>query len=185
MRIPLFRLMAGAALAVVLATGIALTPSANAGQRHRSDAAEPSGIANQRMPSLLHNETFGYGNGKLLIFNYTQNYDCVTGDDQDLDFNGIPADFDPGEFQFPICQVGDQPPVSPPGIPVAQVDKLYVIVPFFSVNNDQNANDALACPAGVRSTTLCGPALGDTLIKLFGAIPEGFKTTPTVYTQCP
>ncbi|MGH7985050.1 MAG: hypothetical protein ACREQX_02030 [Candidatus Binataceae bacterium] len=176
--------MTGAALAVVLAIGIALTPSANAGQRHRSDTGQQQ--ANQSMPTLLHNETFAYGNGKLLMFNYTQNYDCVDQSDDDLNFNGIPADIDTGEFQFPICQVGDNPAQSPQaGQPTSQTNKLYVIVPFFSTNNDQNPNDALACPPGVRTTTLCGPALGNTLIKLFGAIPEGFKTTPAVYTQCP
>ncbi len=35
------------------------------------------------------------------------------------------------------------------------------------------------------SGTNCGPALGSTLISLFGALPEAFKTTPLVYTQCP
>jgi hypothetical protein len=37
----------------------------------------------------------------------------------------------------------------------------------------------------VRSTTLCGSALGSTLIALFGAISEAFKTKPLVFTQCP
>ncbi|MGH8116166.1 MAG: hypothetical protein ACREPJ_02475 [Rhodanobacteraceae bacterium] len=34
-------------------------------------------------------------------------------------------------------------------------------------------------------STLCGRALGKVLIKLFGAIPEAYKTKPLVYTQCP
>ncbi|MGH7907178.1 MAG: hypothetical protein ACREP6_11165, partial [Candidatus Binataceae bacterium] len=46
-------------------------------------------------------------------------------------------------------------------------------------------NDAIHCPPGVRADTLCGPKLGNTLIQLFGFIPEGFETHPAVYTQCP
>src|SRR5208282_2325583 len=61
---------------------------------------------------------------------------------------------------------------------------IFVLVPMFSVNNDQNPNDAISCN-GVVQGTICGPTLGNTLIQLFGAIPEGFKQTPLVYTQCP
>ncbi|MGB9195841.1 MAG: hypothetical protein WCB53_02825, partial [Terriglobales bacterium] len=32
---------------------------------------------------------------------------------------------------------------------------------------------------------ICGPQLGQTLISLFGALPEAFKASPKVYTQCP
>jgi hypothetical protein len=52
------------------------------------------------------------------------------------------------------------------------------------VNNDQNPNDAISCD-DVVTGTLCGPALGTELITLFGAVPEAFKATPLVYTQCP
>jgi hypothetical protein len=57
-------------------------------------------------------------------------------------------------------------------------------VPLFSVDNDQNPNDAISCNNVVQGT-LCGPALGSELIALFGAVPEAFKATPLVYTQCP
>ena len=52
------------------------------------------------------------------------------------------------------------------------------------MNNDQNPNDAISCD-NVVAGTLCGPALGTELISLFGAVPEAFKATPLVYTQCP
>jgi hypothetical protein len=48
-----------------------------------------------------------------------------------------------------------------------------VLVPMFSLNNDQNPNDAFT------------PELGRTLIKLFGAVPEAFKKRPLVDVQCP
>ena len=38
---------------------------------------------------------------------------------------------------------------------------------------------------GVRAGTLCGHDLGTTLIQLFGAVPESYKTHPLVYTDCP
>ena len=105
----------------------------------------------------------------------------------DLNFNGIPAESDPGEFQIPICQAGIQPTQDPTGLHFSKNDPtepLYVLVPMFSVDNDQNPNDAISC-TGVVAGTNCGPALGSTLISLFGALPEAFKAKPLVYTQCP
>jgi hypothetical protein len=55
---------------------------------------------------------------------------------------------------------------------------------MFSVDNDQNPNDAISCK-NVVPGTLCGPALGSELISLFGALPEAFKAKPLVYSQCP
>jgi hypothetical protein len=61
-----------------------------------------------------------------------------------------------------------------------------VLVPMFSLDHDTNPNDAMPCPSGGRPTELCGPALGNTLISLFGAIPEAWKTkvNPAITTQC-
>jgi hypothetical protein len=133
------------------------------------------------------NSTLGYGEGQLLKFLYTQNFDCVDQPQDDLNFNGIPAARDPGEMQIPICQVGTQPSINPPGTlgnPKFTTEPLYVLVPMFSTDNDQNPNDAISCNNVVPST-ICGPTLGSTLISLFGALPEAFKATPLVYTQCP
>jgi hypothetical protein len=105
----------------------------------------------------------------------------------DLNFNGIAAAKDPDEVQTPICQVGDAPKINPPGMVgfgKVTTDPIFVLVPMFSLDKDQNPNDAISC-AGVVPGTACGPALGATLIKLFGALPEAFKATPLVYTQCP
>jgi hypothetical protein len=133
------------------------------------------------------NQTQGYGDSKLLTFTYTQSFDCVDQPGSDLNFNGIKAQSDPGEMQTPICQVGTQPTINPPGQvgnPANTTEPIYVLVPMFSSDNDQNPNDAISC-SGVVSGTLCGPTLGSTLISLFGALPEAFKATPSVYTQCP
>ncbi|MHB8381933.1 MAG: hypothetical protein ACYDC3_06280 [Candidatus Binataceae bacterium] len=136
--------------------------------------------------ALQPNQTAGFGAGKVLTFTYTQNFDCVDQPLDDLNFNGIPAESDPAEMQIPICQVGIQPTIGPPnnGNPLNSTEPLYVLVPMFSVNNDKNPNDAISC-TGVVPGTACGPALGSFLISAFGSLPEGFKETPAVYTQCP
>jgi hypothetical protein len=133
------------------------------------------------------NQTDGYGAGKLLRFTYTENFDCVDQPKSDLDFDKKPAQVDPGEMQTPICQAGNDPTINPPGIKgkaSKTTDPLYVLVPMFSVDNDQNPNDAISCKDVVKGT-ICGANLGKTLIKLFGALPEAFKAKPMVYSQCP
>jgi hypothetical protein len=138
-------------------------------------------------PSLKPNETLGYGANELLVFTYTQSFDCVDQPNFDLNYNGVPAASDPAEFQIPICQAGIQPTVDPAGLHGSSNDPtepLYVLVPMFSTDNDLNPNDAISCD-GVVAGTNCGPALGSTLIQLFGALPEAFKAKPLVYTQCP
>jgi hypothetical protein len=136
---------------------------------------------------LAPNQTLGFGASQLLRFTYTQNFDCIDQPFDDLNFNGIVAAKDPGELQTPICEVGTNPSINPPGQtgnPHDDTAPLYVLVPLFSVDNDQNPNDAISCN-NVVAGTLCGPALGSELITLFGAVPEAFKATPLVYTQCP
>lgn len=137
--------------------------------------------------NLAPNQTLGFGDSQLLTFSYTQNFDCIDQPNDDLNFNGIIAANDPGEMQTPICQVGTNPSINPPGQvgnPYITTEPLYVLVPLFSVNNDQNPNDAISCN-NVVTGTLCGPALGTELITLFGAVPEAYKAKPLVYTQCP
>jgi hypothetical protein len=146
-----------------------------------------SAIAVSASAQSKPNQTLGYGAGKLLTFTYTQNFDCIDQPNSDLNFNGVPAESDPAEMQTPICQVGTQPNINPPGMtgnPAVTTEPLYVLVPMFSTDNDQNPNDAISCTNVVAGTT-CGPALGTSLISLFGALPEAFKAKPSVYTQCP
>ena len=164
MRNAFLRLLLGGAVAVFCLNGSAFTSSA---------------------ASLAANQTLGFGKGKLLTFTYHQNYACVDEPLTDLDFNGIPMESDAAEFQMPICQVATEPSIDPAGGAINKTAHIYVLVPMFSVDNDQNAADALPCPAGVRSSTVCGSALGNFLISAFGNVPEGFKTTPLVATQCP
>ncbi|MFY9675502.1 MAG: hypothetical protein WAK13_13670 [Terriglobales bacterium] len=133
------------------------------------------------------NSTLGYGDGELLRFIYTQNFDCIDQPKDDLNFNGVPAALDPGEMQIPICQVGTNPTINPPGKagnPKFTTEPIYVLVPMFSSDDDQNPNDAISCD-NIVPGTICGPQLGQTLISLFGALPEAFKASPKVYTQCP
>jgi len=145
-----------------------------------------AGAQTTQLPSLKPNQTLGFGDNQLLRFTYQQNFDCVDQPQDDLNFNGVLAQSDPSEFQIPICQVGIQPTVDPTGLHGAAdlTEPLYVLVPMFSVDNDQNPNDAISCTNVVAGTN-CGPALGSTLISLFGALPEAFKAKPLVYTQCP
>ena len=142
--------------------------------------ATGSGLA-----QLAPNQTNGFGNGRLVTFTYLQNFDCVTQPMMDLDRNGIKAQSDPNEMQTPICQVVTEPTADPAGGDLKHTAHLYVLVPMFSVDNDKNPADAMPCPNGGRPGELCGVALGNALISLFGAIPEAWKTHPLVSTQCP
>lgn len=132
---------------------------------------------------LAPNQTQGFGNDRLVTFTYQQNFDCVDEPLLDLDFNGIAAQSDPHEMQTPICQVITEPSADPAGGDIRHTAHLYVLVPMFG--SDTNAADAMPCPNGGRPDELCGPALGSALISLFGFVPEAWRTTPAVATQCP
>lgn len=141
----------------------------------------------QGQGTLLQDQTQGYGADKILTFTYRQNFDCVDQPLDNLDFKNGRAARDTNEIQIPICQVGTNPTINPPGqtgAANATTDPIYVLIPMFSTDGDTNPDDAISCKDVVPGT-VCGKALGTTLIKLFGAIPEGFKATPKVYTQCP
>jgi hypothetical protein len=120
---------------------------------------------------IAANQTEGFGDGQLLVFSYFQNFACIHEPFDDLNHNGTVAALDATEFQRPVCVVGHQPTIEPTGEPIKQVEKLYVIVPFFG--QDTNPNDAF------------NPALGNALISLFGTVPEAFRAHPTVDVQCP
>lgn len=134
---------------------------------------------------LAPNQTHGFGNGQLVTFTYLQNFDCVEEPGMDLDFNGAKAQSDPNELQTPICQAVTEPSADPTGGNIKHTAHLYVFVPMFSVNNDQNPADAMPCPNGGRPGELCGTPLGNALIKAFGFLPEAWKAHPSVSTQCP
>jgi len=134
---------------------------------------------------LANNQTNGFGNNRLVTFTYLQNFDCVDQPNLDLDFNGILAQSDPNELQTPICQAVTEPTEDPTGGKIKHTAHLYVFIPMFSVDNDQNPADAMACPNGGRPAELCGAALGTALIDFFGFVPEAWKTHPLVATQCP
>ena len=143
--------------------------------------------ATQASAQLADNQTHGFGNERLVTFTYLQNFDCVDQPTLDLDFNGIKAQSDPNEMQTPICQAVTEPTQDPTGGDLKHTAHLYVLIPMFSVDNDQNPADAMPCPNGGRPGELCGPALGAKLIALFGALPEAWKAkvNPAITTQCP
>jgi len=134
---------------------------------------------------LLPNQTHGFGNGRLVTFTYLQSFECIAQPTMDLDFNGIMAQSDPAEMQTPICQPITEPTADPSGAEIKHTAHLYVLIPMFSVNNDKNPSDAMACPNPPRPNELCGMALGNALIAAFGVLPEAWKTKPAVPTQCP
>ena len=144
-------------------------------------------VSSASAQQLTPNQTHGFGNGQLVTFTYLQNFDCVEEPTMDLDFNGVKAQSDPNELQTPICQVVTEPSADPTGGSIKHTAHLYVFVPMFSVDHDQNPADAMPCPNGGRPGELCGTALGQTLIKLFGFVPEAWKTrvNPAITTQCP
>jgi hypothetical protein len=132
---------------------------------------------------LAPNQTEGFGNGRLVTFTYLQNFDCVDEPTLDLDFNGVKAQSDPNEMQTPICQVVTEPGHDPTGGDLTHTAHLYVLVPMFGT--DKNPKDAMECPDGGRPGELCGVNLGNALIGLFGHLPEAWKKTPSIQTQCP
>ena len=136
---------------------------------------------------LAPNQTNGFGNERLVTFTYLQNFDCVDEPNLDLDFNGKKAASDPNEMQTPICQPVTEPTADPTGGNIKQTAHLYVLIPMFSIDNDRNPSHAMPCPNGGRPGELCGTALGNALISLFGFVPEAWKTTvnPAITTQCP
>ena len=136
---------------------------------------------------LAPNQTNGFGNNRLVTFTYQQNFDCVDEPNMDLDLNGVVAASDPGEMQTPICQAITEPSADPSGGDLKHTAELYVLIPMFSVDNDQDPNDAMDCPDGGRPGELCGAMLGAKLIELFKALPEAWKKTvnPAITTQCP
>ncbi len=136
---------------------------------------------------LAPNQTNGFGNGQLVTFTYLQNFDCVDQPTLDLDFNGTLAQSDPNEMQTPICQAVTEPTQDPTGGDIKHTAHLYVFLPMFSVDNDENPNDAIPCPPQPRPGELCGPALGAKLIQVFGALPEAWKAkvNAAITTQCP
>lgn len=136
---------------------------------------------------LASDQTHGFGKNKLVTFTYLQNFDCVDQPKLDLDFNGILAQSDPNEMQIPICQAVTEPTQDPTGRGIDDTAHLYVLVPMFSLDNDQNPDDAMPCPNGGRKGELCGRELGEQLIKLFGAVPEAWKAkvNSAITTQCP
>ena len=140
--------------------------------------------AGSAFAQLGANQTHGFGNGRLVTFTYLQNFDCVDQPTLDLDFNHTKAQSDPNEMQVPICQPVTEPAADPSGGNIKQTAHLYVLIPMFSVDNDQNINDAMGCPF-MRANELCGTALGTALINAFHFIPEAWKTKPLVATQCP
>src|SRR5947209_7166898 len=127
------------------------------------------------MAQLAPNQTHGFGDNELVTFTYLQNFDRVDQPKLDLDFNGIQGESDPHEMQTPICQPVTEPTEDPTGSSINKTAHLYVLVPMFSVDNDQDPGDAMRCPNRGRRGELCGAKLGAELIKLFGAVPEAWK----------
>ncbi len=142
-------------------------------------------VTNSAVAQLAANQTHGFGNGGLITFTYLQNFDCVDQPTMDLDFNKVLAQSDPNEMQIPICQPITEPTQDPTGGDLKHTAHLYVLIPMFSVNNDQNPNDAMDCPNGGRPGELCGVNLGNALLAAFHFIPEAWKKAPLVSTQCP
>src|SRR5260370_18571928 len=144
-------------------------------------------VSSTSAQQLAPNQTNGFGDNKLVTFTYMQNFDCVDQPTLDLDFNGTMAQSDPNEMQTPICQPITEPTQDPSGADIKHTAHLYVFLPMFSVDNDQNPNDAMPCPNGGRPGELCGPDLGKALISMFGFVPEAWKAkvNPAITTQCP
>jgi hypothetical protein len=104
--------------------------------------------------------TEGYGNEKVLAFEYPQQFYCNDERGDDLDGpghrgDGIPFERDPDEFQHPAmgppgspCIVGDTgsgslPRMDPTGRPVADSEAVWAILPFFDSEDPDPVIDAV------------------------------------------
>jgi hypothetical protein len=109
---------------------------------------------NSRPHEIGENE--GYGNEKVLVFFYPQQFHCTDEAFDDLDGpghegDGIVAAKDPDEFQHPSmgppgspCIVGQTasgslPTIDPTGDPTRNAEPVWAILPFF----DANANGVI------------------------------------------
>jgi hypothetical protein len=119
---------------------------------------------------LKSNQTLGFGDDHILNFTYQQQFDCLVQPGDDRNYSGTIAALSPAQFNFPQCQVGAPSTIDPTGGPIAKTDKIWVLVPFFETDPKQPAFT---------------PALGKTLKKLFGIVPDAFKIHPGEYVQCP
>jgi hypothetical protein len=153
---------------ILVTGGVALAGLAATVVLYGATSASTSATADPSRP-IRADQTDGYGDGKLLTFTYGEQYQCVHEPNDDRNFNGVPADRDPGEFQKPICQVNAGVGIDPAGQPTSKTEPLYVIVPFFDADNDGEAAGGLA----------------PTLQTVFGFVPDAFDPTPGVPVQCP
>ena len=104
--------------------------------------------------------TEGYGNEKVAAFEYPQQWFCNDELGDDLDGpghrgDGIPVERDPDEHQHPDmgppgspCIVGDTgsgslPRMSPTGVPVANSEPVWAILPFFDSEDPDPVIDAV------------------------------------------
>ena len=163
-------------------------------------------------------QTDGFAQGRLTTFTYGMNFDCVETPAEDLDktVDGTKAaarmQIDPQEVNGPHCVAAHQPPLGPTGDPIQNVEKLFVLVPFFETNPAVPAASNADCTPGLGNlaallqlhflTVDCdhmGPALQAVTARLglkradgvTGIIPDAFKTptpgdpTKVAPVQCP
>ncbi len=122
------------ALTLVAVTTLALSTALVAAVGAGSDPTRPIGL----------NQTDGFGNNKVLVFTYGQQFACLHEPFADLNGpnhngDGKLAAEDPAEFQTPQCIVGptahgSPPTIDPTGGAIRSTQPLFVIVPFFNVN---------------------------------------------------
>jgi hypothetical protein len=100
---------------------------------------------------IAANQTDAYGEGQVIVFTYSQSFDCVDEPANDLDHNGVMSQADPIEVNGPHCVAADSPTIDPAGRPTTNTAPLFVIVPFFETN------------AGVPAATNpdCAPGFGN------------------------
>jgi hypothetical protein len=152
---------------------IFLTSTAAFAQVRANHVAAPAGITHPAVPpdaKLRSDQTQGFGDDHILNFTYQQQFDCLVQPGDDRNYSGTIAALSPAQFNFPQCQVGLPSTIDPTGGPVARTPKIWVLVPFFETDPKQPAFSA---------------ALGKTLKKLFGIVPDAFKIHPGEYVQCP
>ncbi len=160
---------------------------------------------------IAANQTDAFGEGQVIVFTYSQSFDCVDEPANDLDHNGVKSQADPIEVNGPHCVAADSPTIDPAGDSTRNTAPLFVIVPFFETNAAVPAATNPDCAPGFGNiaalvtlhylTVPCdslGPALQAVTGALglkradgHGIVPDAFKVptpgdpTKVAPVQCP
>ena len=117
------------------------------------------------------NQTNGFGNNRLATFTYCRILIAWIS----RQWTWISMAYWPSPIPMRCRRPFASRPPSPPRTRLAEALNtpriFYVFIPMFSVDNDQNPNDAMPCPNGGRPGELCGRTLPEIVMSASEIVP--------------